>query len=1424
MQQASNSVQALKTPPILVDEAGYIEWKDDLKIWELYTDLDRKKRGPAVYLTLHGHARDCVRDLTPGEIGADTGLKTIVDKLDKTFLKDKDTQTFITFETFYSYRRSSGENITDFIVHFEYLRHKMEKQSINLPEGVLAFLLLKAANISTENEKLARATCASMTYDNMKACITKIFGDPSSENSESNIPSVKAEPVFKTEHEEAFHTNWRGGWQSRGRGRGGRSRGYGNSSNRPYNADANYGGSSKNFETQRSNPVGRDGKVMRCFKCGSSTHFSRYCPQSRDNKELQEINIVLLNSEPEMTTLVRESLGMGILDSACTRTVTGETWLNVYLDTLSDSDRASVKWSKADTKFRFGDGIEVKSVKEIEFPVIIGKKRVRIKANVVKNEIPLLLSKASMKRAKLVLNFNNDTAEILGQNVKLHITSSGHYCVPLCNTLLMDNVLNTNIVLHTEALQYMSNDKKMKKAIKLHKQFAHASKEKLCNLVRNSKAYNDKMFLNMIEKCCDSCEICMKLRRPPLRPVVGLPMANRFNDVVCMDLKEHIHNKSWILHIIDSATKYSAACLISSKQQDVIVRCIYLNWICHFGSPRKFLTDNGGEFSNERFREMSEKLNIESTTTAAESPFSNGIVERHNLILAEAMIKVIDDVQCSPDIALAWAVSAKNALGSHDGFSSNQLVFGRNTNTPSVLIDRPPALESATSSDLIRINMNAMHSARKRYVEAESSEKIRRALRLRVRPYADVVFVNGEKVYYRRKNYKGWKGPAVVLGQERQFVLIRHGGAFYRVHPCQLMKKNKNENDVEKKSVKNMQLPEKQQFVDEDFEKFEDNLSDSEDSENVNNEGGIETENVNRYDSTVPFNESLRDCSVKPSRNTYVKYKLNNDDWACAKILSKQPKQSGKYRDWLNVHVDGQDDPICVNWDHVSEWCELPYPEQALLLTKDQEMSQDVVDAKNVEVNNMIVNKVFDKVPYDNQITVSSRWIITEKFINGIRKIKARIVARGFEEDSSSLRTDSPTCNRESLRLCFVVASINSWKIQSIDISAAFLQGNPIEREIYLRPPPDICSKSEVWRLRRCIYGLNDAPRSWYERVKEVLLQLGGVVSAYDSAVYLWHNHGILCGMLVSHVDDFAFCGDKSFEKNVIGGLRKIFRISTHDYGSFKYVGLDVFQDDGGIKVSQDSYIESIMPINIDSSRKSMKNNSLTKEERDDLKRLSGQMLWVTSQTRPDLSFETCRMSNIGKDPKVNILNVANKALSKLKRDEVKLQFPSLGDYRKLSVIVYSDATYASLEDGSSQGGHIVFLKGCNDKVVPIKWKSTRLNRVTKSPLASEALSLAEASDVGFLIATQVQEIFCLPTLPKVICYTDSRSLVDTLVTTKVISDTRLKVDVARLREMVDKEEIIVEWVDGKHQIADALTKRGASTASIIKTLNSNFV
>ena len=198
--------------------------------------------------------------------------------------------------------------------------------------------------------------------------------------------------------------------------------------------------------------------------------------------------------------------------------------------------------------------------------------------------------------------------------------------------------------------------------MKLHRQFSHASKEKLCRLVKESKDFNDNDFLKKIEECVDSCDLCIKYRSPKFPPIVGMPLADKFNQVVCMDLKEHKHNESWILHMIDSATRYSVACLIKTKHQDEIVRNIYLMWIAYFGAPRKFLSDNGGEFSNDKYREMNEKLNIETATTAGESPFSNGIVERHNKILAEAFSKTLSDVKCEPKVALAWAVCAKNTL------------------------------------------------------------------------------------------------------------------------------------------------------------------------------------------------------------------------------------------------------------------------------------------------------------------------------------------------------------------------------------------------------------------------------------------------------------------------------------------------------------------------------------------------------------------------------------------------------------------------------------------------------------------------------------------------------------------------------------------------------------------------------------------
>ena len=91
-------------------------------------------------------------------------------------------------------------------------------------------------------------------------------------------------------------------------------------------------------------------------------------------------------------------------------------------------------------------------------------------------------------------------------------------------------------------------------------------------------------------------------------------------------------------------------------------------WISIFGPPKTVLSDNGGEFANEGFIDLCQNLNINFITTAAEAPWSNGLVERHNGIIGDAVSKVMEDTNCSVEIALCWAINAKNSLQNIHGF------------------------------------------------------------------------------------------------------------------------------------------------------------------------------------------------------------------------------------------------------------------------------------------------------------------------------------------------------------------------------------------------------------------------------------------------------------------------------------------------------------------------------------------------------------------------------------------------------------------------------------------------------------------------------------------------------------------------------------------------------------------------------------
>ena len=302
--------------------------------------------------------------------------------------------------------------------------------------------------------------------------------------------------------------------------------------------------------------------------------------------------------------------------------------------------------------------------KTATIPAIIGDKKIKIQLDVVNGEIPLLLSREFMKKTNSELNFKNDTIEILDQKVNLILTESGHYGLPLGRNrqIVTDSERNADLKL-TLHVRDMSTKEI---AQKLHRQFSHPTADRLIRLVRNQNE-NCEELVREIKDVTANCQICLEYRKTPPKPVVGLPLATRFGQLVAMDLKQF--GKVHLLHLIDHATRLSGGCVVRTKKPAVIIRQIFQFWISIYGAPEAFLCDNGGEFNNAEYRELAEKLNITIKTTAAESAWSNGLVERHNGVLGEMITKTQGDCGCSLEMAIAWALTAHNSLSNVHGFS-----------------------------------------------------------------------------------------------------------------------------------------------------------------------------------------------------------------------------------------------------------------------------------------------------------------------------------------------------------------------------------------------------------------------------------------------------------------------------------------------------------------------------------------------------------------------------------------------------------------------------------------------------------------------------------------------------------------------------------------------------------------------------------
>lgn len=105
-----------------------------------------------------------------------------------------------------------------------------------------------------------------------------------------------------------------------------------------------------------------------------------------------------------------------------------------------------------------------------------------------------------------------------------------------------------------------------------------------------------------------------------------------------------------------------------------------------------------------------------------------------------------------------------------------------------------------------------------------------------------------------------------------------------------------------------------------------------------------------------------------------------------------------------------------------------------------------------------------------------------------------------------------------------------------------------------------------------------------------------------------------------------------------------------------------------------------------------------------------------------------------------------------------------------------------------------------------------------RSTLAAEALSLQGGIEEAVYIKSMLQEVLgnAKTELP-IVAYVDNKSVVEALYSTKMVGDRRLRIDIAAIKQSLARKEVaVVRWVPGDDQLANCLTKRGASRRQLL--------
>ncbi|GKD47119.1 retrovirus-related pol polyprotein from transposon TNT 1-94 [Tanacetum coccineum] len=330
--------------------------------------------------------------------------------------------------------------------------------------------------------------------------------------------------------------------------------------------------------------------------------------------------------------------------------------------------------------------------------------------------------------------------------------------------------------------------------------------------------------------------------------------------------------------------------------------------------------------------------------------------------------------------------------------------------------------------------------------------------------------------------------------------------------------------------------------------------------------------------------------------------------------------------------------------------------EEAIEVSKTRPLGNDLKD-KSLENNEIINIKESKSHPFENVIVpnpkdmtiIGTKWVFRNKLDeNGVvSRNKARLVAQGYnqQEGIDYDETYAPVARLESIRILLAYACALDFRLFQIDVKSVFLNGF-INEEVYVAQPPrfiDFAKPNHVYRLKKALYRLKQAPKAWYDRFKAFLIKHNYTMGMVDKTLFTKKKDSNIIIVQI-YVDDIIF---RSTCQEMCDNFAKImhdeFEMSV--MGELKFfLGLQIKQLKYGKFFTQSNYIkEMLKKFGLEDS-KPMKTpmsteTKLTKDEKGEsvdntkYRGMIGSLLYLMA-SRPDIMFSVCLCARFQEDPK----------------------------------------------------------------------------------------------------------------------------------------------------------------------------------------------